>query len=405
MRPHLFFTMLLMLQLFGISALAHPSSGWDARTIMAVDGGRITLSTPALVRRSRRYCWLPQLHRVQKTGHLVLTMGAHADMHVPAQVKYAMVSRDTGLTWDEPRVVVGGGSASLSAPGGELVLLPMCLRPFDDGTIGAPVTLIGYRGDTPILHYRPDGVVVSGLPRLPQVNRQLDVADFHFNGQVVPLPGWGHLATMYGVFDGDERSSLIAVDSRDRSRWMFRSIIASADGDLPGMDGPCESAMCRLPDGRIMCVFRVQSNDKAELPLAQTFSSDDGNTWTRPVQLNGPGSVEPSLAVLGSGVVALSSGRPGVGLWINTDGTYEKWQKIDIADHHNACHPTDPITKRSLVTAGWAGIQTTGYTEVVAIDDHTLLMVYDRLARGWDVISDGRDESNSVWAVCIRVEP
>jgi hypothetical protein len=47
---------------------------------------------------------------------------------------------------------------------------------------------------------------------------------------------------------------------------------------------------------------------------------------------------------------------------------------------------------------------TSGYTEVVALDDRHLLLIYDRLRGGWDNIGTP-SQSNSVWVVRLTVEP
>jgi hypothetical protein len=334
-----------------------------------------------------------------KNGNLVTTIGATNDASVSAQVKFATVSKDGGLTWDEPRVVVDGGNMSMSFYGGELFLLPFHLRPRGDG-IGAPYNMM-YKDAS--LHYDKRGMTVTGLPRPVAHDRDSGTVGMFFNGQVTEVElGW--LATMYGHFEGDKRYSLICVHSREARNWKFRSIISGHDCALDGTEGPCESAVCRLPDRRLMCVFRRQSGTKGELPYGQCFSSDEGKTWTTPRVMNGPGSVEPSLVVLPSGIVALSGGRPGVNVWLNADGTCLDWAKVDIAAHHSECHPADAIKRLSLTTDGWAKINMTGYTEIVRVDDNHLVMVYDRLSRGWNYIRDGFDESNSVWAMRIKVE-
>ena len=44
------------------------------------------------------------------------------------------------------------------------------------------------------------------------------------------------------------------------------------------------------------------------------------------------------------------------------------------------------------------------YTELMALDEHTLLLVYDRVGFGWHPIPDDSDESKSVWAMRLRVQ-
>ena len=186
------------------------------------------------------------------------------------------------------------------------------------------------------------------------------------------------------------------MESTDGANWSVRSVVADANCPVPGDGGPSESAICRLHDGRIMCVFRVES----KLPFGQTWSSDEGRTWSTAVTMAGPFSVQPSLAVMADGAVALSGGRPGLYLWLNADGSGQSWQQIDILAHHNSCHPQEQI----IYSEDLSRQQSTSYTEVVAVDDNTLLYTYDRVPNGWRRIPEDMDDTNSVWLVRATVE-
>jgi hypothetical protein len=96
--------------------------------------------------------------------------------------------------------------------------------------------------------------------------------------------------------------------------------------------------------------------------------------------------------MFGEGTLALSGGRPGLFLWLDREGTGQSWQEIDILAHHNACLPGEAIQ------------HTSSYTEVIALDDHHLLYIYDRLANGWHWIPEDMDDTNSVWVVRVTVE-
>ena len=192
-------------------------------------------------------------------------------------------------------------------------------------------------------------------------------------------------------------------------------MIAGSDCALEGQEGPCESAICRLSDGpstgsgqgRLMCVFRNASF----VPYGQTWSDDDGRTWSKPVAMPAQ-SVEPSLQVMPDGVVALSGGRPGISVWFNVDGHGTDWQAVDVVAHHNSCRPRDVITPDNTMKIGIArdemirqGLRgfTSSYTELVRLDDRRLLLIYDRLGLGWHPIPDESKETNSVWVVKITV--
>jgi hypothetical protein len=49
----------------------------------------------------------------------------------------------------------------------------------------------------------------------------------------------------------------LLAESADGFAWAIRSVIADENCKLDGNNGPCEGAICRLKDGRLMCVFRL----------------------------------------------------------------------------------------------------------------------------------------------------
>ena len=325
-------------------------------------------------------------------------------MHASNSINFLARSRDGGLSWDEPRVIGDSGAAHVKLPDGSIVILPYYLRPRPAG-MGAPCNVISANGDLSML---PSGVEVSGWPRptkviLPEVG----LCGFVFNGQVLRGQKGEYLATLYGTFEGDERYSLVMVESADGFHWRWRSLIGAADCALEGTEGPCESAICRLADGRLMCIFRLASF----VNYGQTFSADDGHTWSAAVNIPA-GSVEPSLAVLPMGPIALSGGRSGIYVWLNADGSGHDWQPIDIVRAHNAvCRPADRIEHDAhnawqavdvMRHAGVTGFSSC-YTELAVLDEQTLLLIYDRVGYGWHPIPDDSDETKSVWVMQIRV--
>ena len=371
---------------------------------ITLQGLTVELSEPMLVRRSRRYCWFPSLLR-QPDGVLWAVMSAYADVHVSDSFCYLSRSKDAGLTWDEPRVIGDAGLSHLILPDGSAMVVPYYLRPRPGGAIGAPCNLISPQGE---LDMRPSGVKVTGWPRpLKPFLSDLDTAGFVFNGQVVRGHEGEYLATLYGAFEGDQRYSLMLAESADGFAWRIRSVIAGADCPLKGEEGPCESAISRLVDGRLMSVFRLASFT----PYGQSWSMNDGRTWTAPVAMPAA-SVEPSLQVLPNGVIALSGGRSGISVWFSADGGGATWQAVDVIAHHNACRPRDVINADSskawtsrdeMIRQGLNGF-TSSYTELVRLDDRQLLLIYDRLGLGWHPIPDDSDQTNSVWVVRITVD-
>jgi hypothetical protein len=383
---------------------AAAAAEWTDRAPVQLKGLRVTCSEPRLVKRSRWFCWFPSLIR-QPDGTLWAIMNAYADVHVSDSFSYLSRSRDGGLTWDEPRVIGDAGLSHLLLDDGSAVVIPYYLRPRAGGTIGAPCNVISPKGQ---LTMHASGLTVGNWPKPPKsMGADLATAGFVFNGQVLRGRNNEYLTTLYGHFEGDKRYSLVFAASADGFKWSIRSVMSGADCALAGGEGPCESAICRLKDGRLMCVFRLASF----VQFGQCFSEDDGKTWSKPVNI-APNSVEPSLAVMPTGTVALSCGRPGISVWFDTAGTGTDWQAVDILAQHNAARPQDVINPDSR--KAWGGAEkmmreglsgfTSSYTELMRLDDRHLLLIYDRLGMGWSAIPDESPETNSVWVMRLKVE-
>jgi hypothetical protein len=375
----------------GPAGAAEPPPDWAAGKTTELKGLKVSLSAPVLVARSKGYLWFPTLMRLG-SGDLLAVMSDYADEHTTSSTSRVCWSKDGGRTWTEPRAALYGDSHLRLANGDEL-LLPYYLYPRKEGGMAAPYQVC--RKGRQELEVVKDGVIVTGWPRADKsFAPNLGMAGFVFNGQTVRLKDGGWLATLYGTFKDANRYSLVAAESGDGVQWKIRSTIADENCKLKGAEGPCEAALCQLADGRMMCVFRLASN----VAYGQTWSSDEGRTWSEPVAMDGPFSVQPSLAVMKDGMVVLSGGRPGLYAWFNTDGTGKDWQRVDVLANHNAGRPKEPIANPA------AGGNTSSYTEVVGLDDTHLLMIYDRIPNGWHAIPRDSTDTNSVWVVRMTVE-
>ena len=364
----------------GAEGAAPADAGWKVARTVDLDGLRVSLSEPVPVARSKGFLWFPTLVR-RDDGQLLAVMSDKADVHTEQQTAAVARSADGGLTWTELQSVPVYSECPVVLDDG-LLLLPNYLFPQPDGSIGAPY-LFWPAGKDELVHVK-EPLTVAGWPREPgrlgeQFGRpDLNLAGFVFNGQVVRAGDGRHLATLYGFFKGTKRYSLVVAESEDGRSWKYRATVADENCPLEGAEGPCEAALCRLKDGRLMCVFRLSSGVR----YGRAYSEDDGKTWTEAANID-PFSVQPSLAVLPDGPVVLSGGRPGVSVWFDVEGKGERWQGVEVL-------PPDA--------------KTSAYTEVVAVDEGTLLCVYDTVPHGWDAIPADSPEFNSVWVVRLTVE-
>jgi len=390
----------LLLTMFVVSSAPAAPPEWQAGGTVKADGLTITLSKPRLVARSAGFLWFPTLLPAGDKGWQAV-MSNYAD--VANDVPTALVARseDGGLTWGEPKAGAYG-ECGVPLAGGDMALLPYYMKFRDADKLTGPSQLLK-RGETA---WQPTkaGVAVTGWPReVGPLDADMggkaewNLGGFVFNGQAVTAAdGKTHLATLYGRFAKSKRYSLVIAESPDAAGWKIRAVIADDKCKLKGNEGPCESAVVRLKDGRLLCVFRLDSG----VPYGHSFSSDDGKTWAEPTAVDGPKSVQPSLALSGNGVLALSGGRPGLTLWLNRAGDAKQWGEIDLAAHHSACVPAEPIRKAEVSNTA----DTSAYTEVRWLDATHFLVIYDRLAAGWKALPAGSKESNSVWVVRGTVE-
>ncbi len=120
--------------------------------------------------------------------------------------------------------------------------------------------------------------------------------------------------------------------------------------------GFTEPAFEILPDGTFLCVMRT-ADGYDNSPMYATYSRDMGVSWSHPEPFTLFG-VFPRLLNLENGVVALTSGRPGVQLRFLTDGKNGHWTKaLEMLPFNN---------------------ETTscGYTGLLALGENRFLIIY-----------------------------
>jgi hypothetical protein len=120
---------------------------------------------------------------------------------------------------------------------------------------------------------------------------------------------------------------------RAPTRWEYRSRVDFTEEMAPSSSGPNEHDITQLEDGRVLVVFRLDSNRGHFAAL----SSDNAASWHAPFP-TGTWAVDPKLAALPGGLVALSSGRPGVGFWVTSfasGATAPRWRFSNINAAHN----------------------------------------------------------------------
>ena len=120
-----------------------------------------------------------------------------------------------------------------------------------------------------------------------------------------------------------------------------------------GLEGFTEPSFEVLEDGSFVCIMRTGSNN----PMYIAFSQDRGRTWSRPRPFT-PNGVKPHLMTLENGVIVLVSGRPGLQIRFNLDGTGRSWtDPIDMVPYLNV----DGSLTQQYVSCGYGAMVPAGH--------------------------------------------
>jgi hypothetical protein len=186
-----------------------------------------------------------------------------------------------------------------------------------------------------------------------------------------PIIWWGdlHIASdgsvIAGIYPGLRLRDDGTADSKD-GIFFYRSIDAGHSWQIQGRIpyapdlaadpkgaermGFTEPAFEILADGDFLCVART-TDGLGNGPMYSSCSQDGGRTWSSPEVMARSG-VLPRLLRLTNGIVALSSGRPGVQLRFCADGCGKTWtQPIELMPY------TD---ENDAVSCGYTSLLATG---------------------------------------------
>ncbi len=395
-----------------------PTSGEWLKPLAEVnlDGVKVRLGKPIQVTEAIGHAWFPTLARFS-TGELIVTYALTPDTNQAAMfVSGFQISRDGGKTWGHRYDVIPefGSTILLPREDGSLIRMPHLLyqiSPEDKHNFHGAYTRFERGGRRMI--FEPAGVRVVDWPwpveshpgPIPRTNWNVRL---RFDGTIVKI-GERLLATAFGRRPGDSLDTSVILASEDGGRtWRYLSTIADPSIMPPspakGANGPDEADIIQLVDGDLMAVFRTGSGKQWKLHRA--YSSDQGRTWSKAEPLPAY-SVEPSLVRTENGTILLSTGRPGIHLWLSTDERARSWEHIDIVEHHNRWAPDATYRIQLAETMDekrHTTDQTSAYTELVEVTPNRLLLVYDRIAFGWQAVPPESSERSRIFVMPIEVE-
>lgn len=331
-------------------------------------------------------------------GDLIATYTMDPDTQQNSQFSSAyQISHDGGRTWGMRYTTLMQHIPMLflPAPNNSLIALPseiMGTGSDPDHNFAGPLLTFEQGGKRVVSE--EDGFRVVDWPEpVDAISNPQPKSNWHrtifFTGSYIKI-GTELLATVYWHGHGAKHIQISLASSKDGGRtWRYYSDVATWDTSLPPEnewtrkpEGPTESSIVRLTDGRLMIAFRV--GEMTPWHLRRSFSSDNGRTWTKPDVLPAY-SVEPQLQRLANGAIALSTGRPGLHLWLTTDpkAAADSWHDVDIAALHNQLVPD--VTQHIVPIhadrpeGGW---NSTAYTGLIQVAPNKLLLLYDRDPEG-----------------------
>ena len=332
-------------------------------------------------------------------GNLIATYPMDPDTQQnPFFLSAFQISRDGGAHWDRryatliqhiPMVFIPKENDSLLGIASEL----MYKSDGDTRNFVGPYYLFKHGGDK--IEMVPDGIRIVDWPWETRMDPsgEADVggpqprdnwhAGVSITGSALKI-GSRWIASIYGAKGRAPTDSTMLIASEDGGyTWRYYSTIADGDPANVGKDlfeGANETSFLQLADGDLMAVFRTGSGTGWHIHRA--YSHDGGKTWSRPDELPAY-SVEPQVIRAANGTIALSTGRPGVDLWLAADPRATQWQKIDLVAYHNAAiaDPAQHIGSFEHTHGDHAPhkiFQTTSYTAMVETAPNRLLLIYDR---------------------------
>ena len=228
------------------------------------------------------------------------------------------------------------------------------------------------------------------------------------SGHPIELEDGTILLPFYLRYAGDAggfRAELLASSDGGRS-FQRRASIATPPANVQYP----EPDVVELPDGDLYAVFRHHEGSTLA-PLLWARSSDQGHTWSAPaaVMIASAGAapaprtgVNPQLALLPSGVVVLSSGRPDNFVAISTDPDRVTWTAATTT------YVNHPSATSASYGAGILRIHgSSGNTGLVVLDADRVIQLGDNCANGWGCppADSGYtiDGKNRVWGRIIEV--
>ncbi len=374
----------------------------ESRKLQALD---VQIGKTVVITSSRRWCWFPTVHQFQ-TGEIMVTMRTYPDeVNEEGDASAYCISKDGGLTWSR-RYTMGAGAntdgAYASWPDGEV----WHLYGYQQADAYPPgqaldfhLTLTKYsRGGMEVKQLRDVPLHMSeSIHMLPVSPLRLGRPDGKVEQQAELVP-WGTIVKglngdlmvpiAYRSADAPAYARVAIIRSADEGRsWAQGPLVGAVEpGEKPpagmGREGYTEPGIVRLADKRLLIMMRTGEGGF----IGESWSADDGKTWTRPTFIPQKGVALRSVKRLKNGAALVcTTGRPGpVSVMFSLDGTGKEWS------------PVIPI---------FSGTSTC-YTDIIEIKPGKLFMVYDSIPNvsTGEISSTDHESKNIIYGTFIHIQ-
>ncbi len=327
----------------------------------------------------RQYLGQPDMIRT-KTGRLI-TVYPIGHGKGPLVMK---ISEDNGDTWVEKKDIPESWARSQETPtmyvlhlesGQERLLLITGCPGWGDGTTGWNISYSDDNGETwtEYAHWYTtlsDGStnnVVVAMSSLVQLKDK--------NGKF--LPKW---MGIYQNYEFINLKTYLTFDENGNEQWSEPVPLLSQYREIEKERQMCEIGMFRSPDGkRIVALVRSQSHQHLSTMI---YSDDEGETWSKPVELPGSLAGERHKAfydpISGKLLVVfreikydinkdgiITSGDWMCGDWGMWVGTYEQLMNLEDGEY-------SVTLAKDWTQSTYSG--DTGYSGVVVLEDGTIIL-------------------------------
>ena len=192
--------------------------------------------------------------------------------------------------------------------------------------------------------------------------------------------------------------SIVSFKSQNGFNWRYAGVVADARDFTWSVLGPNEHDMAVLSDKKtVMAAIRMDGDGPCSTHLYrefhQSFSTDDGRSWTLPRPISGAGCVRPRLLLLQpAGPLLMSGGRlctedtVDTFLWVNSDGLAgsmggsgrQQWARYSLSYWHNRLWTGNSSYRYSAAVNDTNAWETLGYTSLVQTGASSAIVSYNK---------------------------